>query len=275
MQIRDIALRPPVTISPFHSTDEAIHLMWKHDIRHLLVIDREGLAGLVNDGDLLESVGMLTLAERRAIGASVCTEEIIIADIMDAEAPCVGLGTLVTDAVHRMVYERRTALPVVDAGGLCGVVTDSDAVQLFTGMSWLDQNTPHQEPVIHFGSHVLATVEPDDTLETACIKLSGHEHRHLPVAAYGRFIGLLSDWDIRAAIGQCPPGEWIKLPVAKFMATGVRTIRPEMTLLQVARLMWQDKLAALPITTNSGELRGLVTVPDLLRAFVGRALVHA
>ena len=125
MIIRELGLRPPVHISPFSTTDEAIDLMWQNDIRHLLVTDRDGFVGLVTDGDLLESVGMLTRAERECLfpGAS---EEILVADIMDAEAICVTPETLLTDAAHHMIYGMRTALPVVEDGELVGILTEME-----------------------------------------------------------------------------------------------------------------------------------------------------
>lgn len=274
MQIKDAQPQTPVTISPFASSDEAIALMWKHDIRYLLVVDREGLAGMVTEGDLLESVGMLTLAERRAVGGNVCIDEIIIADIMDADCPCIRPDTLVTDAVHRMVYERRCALPVLAGSEIQGVFTEIDALRLFVGLSWLTSGVPHQEEVINFSSHVLMTVRPSEPLQEACIRLSGRQVRHLPVVEDGRLIGLLSDWDIRGAIGQYPLGEWIHLPVFRFTQTNLRTLRPGATLMEAAQLMHEEKLSALPITSRSGNLVGLITVSDVLRAFVAPAVVH-
>jgi len=214
MKIKEIGIRVPVTISPFSSTDEAIHLMWTHDVRHLLVVDREGLAGMVTDGDLIESVGMLTLEERRAVGHPVTTEEVIVADVMDAEVPCVAPDDLVTDAIHRMLYLRRPALPVVDGTQILGAISESDLLQLFAGSCWLDRGTPHAEPVINYGSHVLKTIAPDDRLEAACVKLSLGKIRHLLVVEGEQFVGMITDWDIRRAIGQHKVGAWLDLPEA-------------------------------------------------------------
>jgi CBS domain-containing protein len=275
MRISDISIGRPVTISPFSSTDDAITLMWRHDIRHLLVVDSDGLAGLVTDADMLESVGMLTLAERHQLGEPLCTEEILVADVMDAEAPCVHPEELVTDAAHRMIYEKRTALPVVSGNRLMGVLTGSDLLGLFSGTSWLECGSPHDEPVAHYGSHVLKTVSPCDRLSEACRKMSGGHIRDLLVVEGDRLVGVVSDWDIRMAIGHSRVGEWLQTPVAKVMVTGVQTLRPRDTLVKAVDIMRQDKLTAVPITRPDGTLISVLSVLDVLQAFAGQATIHA
>jgi CBS domain-containing protein len=266
MQIRELGVRCPVTISPFQSTDDAIELMWQHDTRYLLVTDRQGLVGLVSDADLLESVGMLLRCERLVIGQSISTENLIVADVMDTRCPCVTPKDLVTDAAHRLVHENRSALPVVDQDQLLGVITDYDLLQLFAGSCWLKTGTPHQEAVAHYGSHVPRTVRPQDPLATACARLSGGKIRHLMVAEAAQFVGMLSDWDIRLAIGENAGGEWLNLPVCDYMAIDVQTLRPRDTLICAAEVVRMEKLTAVPITSREGELLGMITVGDLLRA---------
>lgn len=273
MQINELGVRCPVSISPFHSTDRAIALMGEHDIRALLVTDREGLVGLVTDADLLESVGMLLRAERLAIGPSVANEEIIVADVMDAAVPVMAPTDLVTDAAHRMISSKRTALPVVDGSRLLGVVTDEDLLELFAATCHLGDTGPHGEAVMHFGSRVLRTVSPEDTLATACARLSGGRIRHLLVSEGTQYVGMLSDWDIRLAIGQNALGDWLNSRVRDYMVTGVQTLRPRDTLLCAAEVLRIEKMRAAPITSREGELIGIITATDLLRALAWSAAV--
>jgi len=274
MMIRDLALRPPVSTSPFSTTDEAIELMWRNDIRHLLVKDREGLAGLVTDGDLLESVGMLMRAERECITGADC-EEILVADVMDAEAMCVAPDMLLTDAAHYMIYGGQTGLPVVDGTRLVGIVTEADLLGLFSDPSGPGWALMHEEPVINHSSRVLRTVSRSDHIRKVCEKLNGSKHRHVLVVEDGRLVGLISDWDVRTAIGRSEVGEWLDLPVTEIMVPGPQTLRPDDTLAEAARLMREDSLAAIPITTRDGLLMSMITVTDLLRVFVGDAVIHA
>jgi CBS domain-containing protein len=275
MLIREFGFRSAVTVSPFASTDVAIDLMWRHESRYLLVTDRTGLAGLVTDADLLESVAMLTREERLSIGRSISQEEVIVADVMDAHCACMQLDDLVTDAAHRLVHDHtRMALPVVEGSELRGVVTAEDLLQLFAGSCWLDRETPHRQPVMHYASRILRSVRPDDTLSVACARLSGARTRHLVVAEGDRFLGLLSDADIRLAIGEKGVNAWPSAPAREYMNTKIQTLRPRDTLLCAAEVMRLEKLIAAPITTREGELLGVITVSDVLRALAGSTPVH-
>ncbi|GMV98032.1 MAG: CBS domain-containing protein [Phycisphaerae bacterium] len=274
MFIRDLRSRPPITVSPFATTDEAIELMWLNDVRHLLVVDDDGLVGLVTDGDLLESVGMLMQAERECMDAG-STEVVLVADVMDAEATCVSPDQLVTDAAHHMIYGRRTALPVVEDTRLLGIVTELDVLDLFTDPSSAGRPALCEEPVINHGSRVLRTVSRNDRVRKVCEKLNGSKSAHVLVVEDGRLVGLVSDWDVRMAIGRSEVGEWLNLPVTDIMVTGIPTLLPDETLANAARLMCEEKQVALPIVTRDRLLMSMITVTDLLRVFAADAVIHA
>lgn len=274
MIIRDLSLCPPVSISPFSTTDEAVELMWRNDIRHLLVKDRDGLVGLVTDGDLLESVGMLMRAERECMSDAPC-EEVLVADVMDAEATCVAPDTPLTDAAHYMIYGGRTALPVVDGTRLVGIVTESDLLDLFSEPGAAGRPAMHEELVMSHSSRVLRTVSRGDRVRKVCEKLNGSKHRHVLIVEDGRLLGIISDWDVRSAIGRSAVGEWLDLPVTEIMVANPQTLRPDDTLDEAARVMRAESLAAIPVTTRDRLLMSMITITDLLRVFVGDAVIHA
>jgi len=274
MKVRELTLGPPVTIAPLATTDEAIALMWRHDVRHLLVADRKGLAGVVTDGDLLESVGMLMRAERECLADGACAE-ILVADVMDAEASCVTPETPLADAAHFMIYGARSALPVIIGTRLAGIVTESDLLSLFSGPEGPGWAAMHEEPVINHSSRMLRTVSRDDRVRKVCEKLNGSKHRSVLVVENGRLSGIVSDWDVRLAIGRSKVGEWLNLPLAEIMVANPRTLRPDDTLDAAARLMRDHNLIAVPVTTPDGLLMSVVTVTDLLRVYVADAVIHA
>ncbi len=273
MFIRELSLRSPVSISPFSTTDQAIDLMWRNDIRHLLVTDHDGLVGLVTDGDLLESVGMLMREEREYMAAG-SAEEILVADIMDAEAACVTPGTLLADVAHSMIYGGRTALPVVDGGRLLGIVTEMDLLGLFNDPGCAAAAVLRDEPVINHSSRMLRTVSRHDPVRKVCEKLNGSKHRHVLVVEDGRLVGMISDWDVRMIIGRSRVGEWLDLPLDGIIVKGV-SLRPDDSLERVARLMRQEKLTAVPIATRDGLRSSMATVSELLRVLVADAVIHA
>jgi acetoin utilization protein AcuB len=52
MKVKDVMTTAPVTITPDTPISEARHLMQKHAIRHLPVLEDERLVGMLSDRDL-------------------------------------------------------------------------------------------------------------------------------------------------------------------------------------------------------------------------------
>jgi CBS domain-containing protein len=57
---------PVRSVSPAHTVDECLTLMTEHHFRHLPVLDRERLIGLISIGDLVKWV---ISSQQEAIGA--------------------------------------------------------------------------------------------------------------------------------------------------------------------------------------------------------------
>jgi CBS domain-containing protein len=275
MIIEELNLKTPIVIDPMATSDEAIELMWHHDIRHLLVADHDGFVGLVTDAELLESVGMLLKSERLVLQMPHLNEEVLVADIMETEIPCATPDMLVTDVAHQMLYGKRTAMPVIRGSKPVGIVTETDMLSQFAGTCWLQQSSLHQEPALNFGSRVLKTIPPDATLTDACEILSTRRLRHLPIVEDGRICGLLSDWDVRSAIGRNPSSlTWMDQKVETAMQINIQTLGRRSTMSEAAQMMYQEKLTALPVIEADKTLLGLLTVSDVLRAFCTGSIIN-
>ena len=102
-------------------------------------------------------------------------------------------------------------------------------------------------------------------LETPCDKarhlLDEHRIRHLPVVAGGRLVGVLSDRDVRSAAAESPG-----TVAGRIMTPDPVTVTPETRIEHAARLMLDARFGSLPVV--DGNLVGIVTYTDLLRAFV-------
>jgi acetoin utilization protein AcuB len=101
--------------------------------------------------------------------------------------------------------------------------------------------------------------------------------RHVPiVAADGTLVGLLSDRDLRQArASTLPPLRRYEAPlllmtmlVKDIMRTDVTTVRGETTLADAGQLLLEHKIGCLPVLHDDRTLVGMVTVTDLLRAYV-------
>ena len=122
------------------------------------------------------------------------------------------------------------------------------------------------------------TVEPEADIFTAQELMAEATIRHIPVIEPdGRLIGIVTDRDIRSALPykffKQPPSEeekdsFSKLKIKDIMSRDPITISPTYTI-QDALLVIQDaRVGALPVVNADGILTGIISVRDLLRAFI-------
>ena len=127
-------------------------------------------------------------------------------------------------------------------------------------------------------THKVICIGPDAGIFEAQELMAENKVRHLPVTEPdGRLIGIVTDRDIRSALPykffKKPPSEEEKqnvsqLKIKDIMTSNPITISPTYTI-QDALLIIQDaKVGALPVVDEDGMLKGIISVRDLLRAFI-------
>jgi acetoin utilization protein AcuB len=103
--------------------------------------------------------------------------------------------------------------------------------------------------------------------------------RHIPVVdeSYA-LLGMVTDRDIRSAMPSVAledfdsKEERYKLSVIKareIMTTDLVTVSPTYTLQDVLLLFQKHHFGALPVVDDKGILKGIISIRDLLRAFIG------
>ncbi len=127
-------------------------------------------------------------------------------------------------------------------------------------------------------THKVIHVDRDTGIFKAQELMAANKVRHLPVTEPdGRLVGIVTDRDIRSALPdrffkKSPSEEEKKnvtqLKIKDIMTRDVITISPTYTI-QDALLMIQDaRVGALPVVDEDGILKGIISVRDLLRAFI-------
>ena len=111
------------------------------------------------------------------------------------------------------------------------------------------------------------TVGPNDTLEAARRQMEVARVRHLPVVDGERLVGMLSDRDLGAYLGQLAH---TRVHVA--MAADPRTISPEASTETAARLMLEQRVRALPVVEGERVI-GILSSSDILEDYI-RAARH-
>ena len=110
------------------------------------------------------------------------------------------------------------------------------------------------------------------TVERAWAIMRGHAIRHLPIVDDGELVGIVSDRDLLRTGERLPSGEmmfWDR-PVSDVMSRNLVTCSPKTTVAEVARIMTDRKIDALPVVAG-GRLVGLVTSTDLLLLLMDQA----
>jgi acetoin utilization protein AcuB len=124
----------------------------------------------------------------------------------------------------------------------------------------------------------VVTIEKDANIFDAKALMSQHHIRHLPVVEPDKtLIGIITDRDLRSAL----PCELIKSPniaaekdrlarltVGEVMTPNPITISPQYTIQDALLLIQEKRVGAFPVVDEGGRLTGIISVRDLLRAFI-------
>ncbi len=111
------------------------------------------------------------------------------------------------------------------------------------------------------------TLASEASLRTAVALFREHRFRHVPVCEpSGMLVGILSDRDLLRD-GVLADSALI----AEVMTTPVLTAHPETVVREIARVMFEEHLGAIPIVDVAGALVGIITRSDILRALINRA----
>jgi acetoin utilization protein AcuB len=122
------------------------------------------------------------------------------------------------------------------------------------------------------------TIDKDASVFEAQEKMAANGIRHLPIVdAENRLIGIVTDRDIRSAMpyrlikekGQAEEREKVaQLKVEDIMTRDPKTISPTYTIQDALLLIQKEKVGAFPVVDEEGKLKGILSVRDLLRAFI-------
>lgn len=117
------------------------------------------------------------------------------------------------------------------------------------------------------------TVSPNESVAAAARVLEALEIRHLPVVDdSGELAGMLSDRDLRG--GLATDGTSAPLPstrVRDVMSREIIEAFPDDDLVEIAELMIDNRIGAVPILDERRALVGIVSYVDVLRSMIADA----
>jgi CBS domain-containing protein len=110
----------------------------------------------------------------------------------------------------------------------------------------------------------LLTMEPQAAVEDARALLRENRINQLLVTRAGKLVGIVTDRDLREQRADA------RAAIADVMTADPITVEPHEPMQRAAVLMRRERIGALPVV-HRGELRGIVTRTDVLRAFLALA----
>ena len=129
-RVRDIMSSPAIIVSPDTTLPAANALMKEKAIRHLPVVEKGRLVGIVSRGDLREaSISASINADQYELHFML--NKLTVGKLMTRKVRTVTPDAPVVDAAELMTEHKIAGLPVVDAdGAVIGIVTESDLLQM-------------------------------------------------------------------------------------------------------------------------------------------------
>jgi len=116
------------------------------------------------------------------------------------------------------------------------------------------------------------TVNPSDSLGDAVTAMANHRIHELPVLEGGALVGIITERDVKMALGPDSRGMRIDSidprqldgSVEWFMTVHATTVQASATVGDAVRQMLDLRVGALPVI-DGGELVGILSVTDVLR----------
>jgi predicted transcriptional regulator len=115
----------------------------------------------------------------------------------------------------------------------------------------------------------LLTVDASDGLLLSWELVSQAQVHHIPVIEHGRCLGLLAERDLALEVARNPIGQGRRL-VRELIDDQPAYIQADTPISAVARTLLLTAKDAVLVHTPTGQLIGLITVHDLLRALAGQ-----
>jgi len=277
MLVSRFMTRRPVTVAPETTIDEAIAIMESRGFRHLPVARGGDVLGMLSDRDVRLGTGGQKLGPAAAsLGLPARVEQLMRAPVI-----CVEESERGPSAAKRMIEQRIGALPVLGGGRLVGIVTETNLVAAFRDLcrdpAHADEIDRPCEELMH---SLVITLEPGDTVSDAVERCTDWRIRHVPVLLDEELVGMVSDRDIRLAIGRAlvadalaagrggAPADPVR--VESIMSRELVTVEPHATLSQAVSTMLAARVSALPVMLE-GMLLGIVTRTDVLEHYASVA----
>ena len=130
MKVSDIMTRDPIVVDVSDSVAKAIDLLFTADVRHLPVVERGNLVGIISDRDV-RSLTFPVSWNEQTLDESRARARESVGTVMSGGVLSVDPDSDVADVIDLMVEQRVGAIPVVDPheAQVVGIVSYVDVLR--------------------------------------------------------------------------------------------------------------------------------------------------
>jgi len=252
MQVKEI-MTEPVTIDKSEKIGHALDKMEKHDLRRLLVTNKDKLGGIITTRQIARVLGT-----RKRLGMPASSLHVASATL---EAVITVLPDMsIDDAVT--LLPKTSVLVVMEGDEIQGWVRPREILNVtkFNGNASDAMRPP-------------LTVSPDDRLVHARRMMLDRDIGRLPVVDCARLVGIITERDIAKALrafrdlNETSSKQYAriyKLLVSDVMTRDVKYVRLDTPLDEVNNIILAENRGGLPVLNDKDELVGMITRRSLI-----------
>jgi acetoin utilization protein AcuB len=131
MKVKELMTKKVITVSPEDKLDRVFILYNFENIRHLPVLEKGKLVGILSDRDLKKVLGPKKKVVENPDGTTVQLSTRKVRNIMHRGVVTVEPEQRAADAAAIMAKKKIGALPVIHKNKLVGIITATDILQAF------------------------------------------------------------------------------------------------------------------------------------------------
>ncbi|MCE9606522.1 MAG: CBS domain-containing protein [Planctomycetia bacterium] len=286
----------PVTVSAGDSLAQVLRLMEECETHHIPVVDDDfHLLGIISDLDVarcLEASGGDDRNAKPEIRSSY-EDSLLQREPFDESLPTAGdmmtrtVTALESDlaplvALQSLLAKRFHSIPITCDGRLAGIVTSSDFLREFAVLAPTTARTPIAQ--------AMSPWRPTIGIEAGCLAarqmMAAHHVDFLGVAEGVRPRGVLSQRRLRRANrleviadGSFAGDDLLLMndvaSIGDLMSAEPESIPALRSLGEAAAVLYERKLDGLAVVDAAGQVKGMITETDLLRALSRSLARHA
>ncbi len=247
MLVKEI-MTEPVTIDKSEKIGHALDLMEKHDLRRLLVTNKDKLGGIITTRQIARILGT-----RKRLGMPASSLHVAAATL---EAVIKVLPDMsVEDAIT--LLPKTSVLVAMDGEEILGWVRPREILKALK----LDGKASD-------AMRVPLTVSPDDRLVHARRMMLDRNIGRIPVVDCARLVGIITERDVAKALrafrdlNETSSKQYARiynLLVSDVMTRNVKSVRMDTPLEDVKQIILTENRGGLPVLNEKDELVGMIT----------------